>query len=157
MVDVENEYYTAKCSSCALFSSRELIFDEFSAQRDTPAVALASFAKIVENEAAANEQGEFGFKALKQMTKLNFKLQEFDKSLESYKTLLGYTKKGVTRNVAEKSINGILDYVSAETKLDTLKMQEFYEVTIKALEDAKNDVRTWLALSRRVLMIDYSD
>ena len=80
------------------------------------------------------------------MTKLNFKLQEFDKSLESYKTLLSYTKKGVTRNVAEKSINGILDYVSAETRLDTLKMQEFYEVTIKALEDAKNDVSSNLSL-----------
>lgn len=110
------------------------------AQRDTPDVALASFQKIVDNEAASGEQGEFGFKALKQMTKLAFKLGRYDDALRTYKTLLTYTKKGVTRNVAEKSINGILDYVSAESKLETGRMQEFYEVTMTALEEAKNEV-----------------
>lgn len=110
------------------------------AQRDTPDVALASFEKIVSNEAAAGEQGEFGFKALKQMVKLTFKLGRYDEALKHYRTLLSYTKKGVTRNVAEKSINGILDYVSAEQGLPTGSMQEFYEVTMKALEEAKNEV-----------------
>ena len=110
------------------------------AQRDTPDVALASFQKIVDNEAASGEQGEFGFKALKQMTKLAFKLGRYDDALRTYKTLVTYTKKGVTRNVAEKSINGILDYVSAESMLETGRMQEFYEVTMSALEEAKNEV-----------------
>lgn len=110
------------------------------AQRDTPDVALASFQKIVQNEADAGEQGDFGFKSLKQMIKLTFKLGRYDEALRHYKTLLTYTKTGVTRNVAEKSINGILDYVSAESSLETGRMQEFYEVTMKALEDAKNDV-----------------
>lgn len=110
------------------------------AQRDEPDVALASFQKIVDNEAAAGEQGEFGFKALKQMTKLTFRNGRYDEALKHYKTLLTYTKKGVTRNVAEKSINGILDYVSAERKLETGRMQEFYEVTMTALEEAKNEV-----------------
>ena len=73
------------------------------------------------------------------MTKLCFKNGRFDQALQHYKTLLTYIKKAVTRNVAEKSINGILDYVSAEQKLDTTRMQEFYEVTMKALEDAKNE------------------
>ncbi|SCV70584.1 BQ2448_3346 [Microbotryum intermedium] len=121
VVDVENDYYNAK------------------SQRDTPDLALASFQKIVDNEASAGEQGEFGFKALKQMTKLTFRLGRYDEALKYYKTLLTYTKKGVTRNVAEKSINGILDYVSAENKLETGKMQEFYEVTMSALEEAKNE------------------
>ncbi|KAM0788730.1 hypothetical protein ACM66B_002822 [Microbotryomycetes sp. NB124-2] len=121
VVDVENEYYTAK------------------SQREQPDVALASFQKIVDNERAAGEQGEFGFKSLKQMTKLCFRHGRYDEALQHYKTLLTYIKKAVTRNVAEKSINGILDYVSAEQKLDTSKMQEFYEVTMKALEDAKNE------------------
>ncbi|ORY91680.1 PCI domain-domain-containing protein [Leucosporidium creatinivorum] len=120
-VDVENSYYTAK------------------SQRDEPDVALASFQKIVDDEAAAGEQGEFGFKALKQMTKLTFRNGRYDEALKHYKTLLTYTKKGVTRNVAEKSINGILDYVSAESKLETGRMQEFYEVTMTALEEAKNE------------------
>ncbi|GAA5864326.1 hypothetical protein JCM1840_006745 [Sporobolomyces johnsonii] len=121
VVDVENEYYTAK------------------SQRDDPNVALASFQKIVDDEASRGEQGEFGFKALKQMTKLTFRHERYDEALAHYKTLLTYTKKGVTRNVAEKAINRILDYVSAEPKLGTDKMQEFYEVTMKALEEQKND------------------
>lgn len=121
---------TNKCSPASLYL----------AQRDEPDVALASFQKIVNNEATAGEQGEFGFKALKQMTKLTFKHSRYDEALGYYRTLLTYTKKGVTRNVAEKSINGILDYVSAESKLETGRMQEFYEVTMKALEEAKNDV-----------------
>lgn len=92
------------------------------------------------DEASRNEQGDFGFKALKQMTKLTFKHERFDEALGHYKTLLTYTRKGVTRNVAEKAINRILDYVSAEPKLGTEKMQEFYEVTMNALEEQKNDV-----------------
>ncbi|KAM0750615.1 PCI-domain-containing protein [Meredithblackwellia eburnea MCA 4105] len=119
--DTENQYYTAK------------------SQRDTPDVALASFQKIVQSESDSGEQGEFGFKSLKQMTKLTFKLGRYDEALGYYRTLLTYTKKGVTRNVAEKSINGILDYVSAESALETRQMQEFYEVTMRTLEEAKND------------------
>ncbi|GJN89889.1 hypothetical protein Rhopal_002878-T1 [Rhodotorula paludigena] len=121
VVDVENEYYTAKN------------------QRDTPDVALASFQKIVDDESSRDEQGEFGFKALKQMTKLTFRLGRYDEALAHYKTLLTYTKKAVTRNVAEKAINRILDYVSAEDGIGLDKMQEFYEVTMKALEEQKND------------------
>lgn len=75
------------------------------------------------------------------MTKLTFRHGRYDDALKHYKTLLTYTKKGVTRNVAEKSINGILDYVSAEQKLDTAQMQQFYAETMSALEEAKNEVR----------------
>ncbi|GAA5874909.1 hypothetical protein JCM3774_006568 [Rhodotorula dairenensis] len=121
VVDVENDYYTAK------------------SQRDTPDVALESFQKIVSDEEAQNEQGEFGFKALKQMTKLTFKLGRYDDALRHYKTLLTYTKKAVTRNVAEKAINRVLDYVSAEEGVGLDRMQEFYEVTMKALEEQKNE------------------
>ncbi|GAA5992718.1 hypothetical protein JCM10908_006896 [Rhodotorula pacifica] len=121
VVDVENDYYTAK------------------SQRDTPDVALESFQKIVTDEESRNEQGEFGFKALKQMTKLTFKLGRYDAALKHYKTLLTYTKKAVTRNVAEKAINRVLDYVSAEEGVGLDRMQEFYEVTMKALEEQKNE------------------
>lgn len=110
-------------------------------QRDDPPKALASFQKIVNDEQEKGEQTEYGFKALKQMTKLSFKtLHDYDKALAYYNKLLTYTKKAVTRNVAEKGINGILDYVSAESSLETGKMQQFYEVTMTALEEAKNEV-----------------
>lgn len=87
------------------------------------------------------------------MTKLSFKtLRDYDAALAYYQQLLTYTKKAVTRNVAEKGINGILDYVSAESTLETGKMQQFYEVTMTALEEAKNEVsiqqlRSWLTFT----------
>lgn len=109
------------------------------AQRDEPDVALASFQRIVDNENKQGEQSEYGFKALKQMTKLTFRLGRFDAALAHYRVLLSYTKKAVTRNTAEKSINKILDYVSASPAIDTKQMQAFYEVTMQALEDARNE------------------
>lgn len=112
----------------------------------------------MDDESSRDEQGEFGFKALKQMTKLTFRLGRYDEALAHYKTLLTYTKKAVTRNVAEKAINRILDYVSAEDGIGLDKMQEFYEVTMKALEEQKNDVRAlacavslWTSLTPRFL------
>lgn len=109
------------------------------AYRDDPPKALAAFQKIVTSDTDKGEQTDFGFKSLKQMTKLTFKLGRYSDALSYYKLLLSYTKKGVTRNVAEKSINGILDYVSNDTNLETGKMQEFYEVTKEVLEEAKNE------------------
>jgi hypothetical protein len=38
-----------------------------------------------------------GFKALKQLTKITFKLKRFEESLTYYKRLLPYTKSAVTR------------------------------------------------------------
>lgn len=80
-----------------------------------------------------------GFKALKQLTKLTFRLQRFEDSLRYYTRLLPYTKTAVTRNYAEKSINSILDYVSASSELDTALMQKFYDSTNVSLAEAKNE------------------
>lgn len=41
-------------------------------KEDDPKAALASFQKVLELE--GGEKGEWGFKALKQMIKINFKL-----------------------------------------------------------------------------------
>lgn len=80
-----------------------------------------------------------GFKALKQLTKITFKMHRFEDSLGYYKRLLPYTKSAVTRNYAEKSINSILDYVSASSDIDTALMQKFYDETNKSLAEAKNE------------------
>lgn len=37
-------------------------------------------------------KGEWGFKALKQMTKINFKLGRYDEMMKRYKQLLTYIK-----------------------------------------------------------------
>lgn len=117
--DLENKYYQAKnCKS------------------DNAAKALADWRSIVETE---NPKGEWGFKALKQSTKLNFHTGNYQGALKTYTELLDYCQSAVTKNTAEKSINGILDYVSAAQDLDTSLMQQWYEVTQKALQAAKND------------------
>lgn len=54
-VDLENQYYNSK-----------------SLKEDDPKAALASFQKVLDLE--GGEKGEWGFKALKQMIKINFKL-----------------------------------------------------------------------------------
>ncbi|CDQ96330.1 unnamed protein product [Oncorhynchus mykiss] len=53
-VDLENQYYNSKAL-----------------KEDDPKAALISFQKVLELE---GEKGEWGFKALKQMIKMNFKL-----------------------------------------------------------------------------------
>jgi COP9 signalosome complex subunit 2 len=84
-----------------------------------------------------------GFKALKQSTKLLFlSLRRPSQALKTYTQLLTYTKSAVTRNYSEKTINGILDYVGGgkggPVEVDVL--EQFYQVTRDALEEAKNEV-----------------
>lgn len=50
-----------------------------------------------------------------------------------------------SRSTAEKAINGILDYVSNSSELDTTVMQQFYESTLTSLAEAKNEVRAMAA------------
>ncbi|KAJ8967243.1 hypothetical protein NQ317_010823 [Molorchus minor] len=92
-VDLENQYYNSKAL-----------------KEDEPTAALASFQKVLDLE--SGEKGEWGFKALKQMIKINFKLGNFEEMMTRYKQLLTYIKSAVTRNHSEKSINSILDYIS---------------------------------------------
>lgn len=120
--DVENMYYTAK-----------------SKKEDNPEQSLKEFRAIVEQE---EEKGDWGFKALKQSTKLLYlTLRRPNDALKTYQELLTYTKSAVTRNYSEKTINGILDYVGGgkggPVEVDVL--EEFYEATKKALEDARNE------------------
>ena len=84
-----------------------------------------------------------GFKALKQSTKLLFLvLRRPQDALQSYTQLLTYTKSAVTRNYAEKTINGILDYVGGGKggKVEVNVLEKFYQATKDALTEAKNDV-----------------
>ncbi|KAF7303021.1 PCI domain-containing protein [Mycena kentingensis (nom. inval.)] len=133
--DVENMYYKAK-----------------SKKEDNPEEALKEFRAIVEQE---DEKGDWGFKALKQSTKLLFlALRRPTDALKTYTELLTYTKSAVTRNYSEKSINGILDYVGGGKGgviVDVDVLEQFYQVTKNALEEAKNErlsVKTNLKLAK---------
>jgi COP9 signalosome complex subunit 2 len=132
--DVENMYYKAK-----------------SKKEDDPEEALKEFKTIVDQE---EEQGDWGFKALKQSTKLLYIiLKRPNDALKTYTQLLTYTKSAVTRNYSEKTINGILDYVggSKGATADVDVLEKFYQATLKALQEAKNDrlsVKTNLKLAK---------
>jgi len=120
-VDLENQYYNSK-----------------SLKEKDPKAALESFQRVLDLE--NGEKGEWGFKALKQMIKINFRLGNFGEMMTRYKQLLTYIKSAVTRNHSEKSINSILDYISTSKQMELL--QNFYETTLDALRDAKNE-RLW--------------
>ncbi|KAK3847187.1 MAG: PCI domain-containing protein [Linnemannia gamsii] len=128
-VDLENKYYNAKGH-----------------KEDEPETALAEFQGVVEAE---TEKGDWGFKALKQMVKLSFKMGNYDKTLEYYNQLLPYTKAAVTRNYSEKSINNILDFISSSS--DMVFMEKFYQTTLNSLKETNNDrllVKTNLKLAK---------
>ncbi|KAL1503036.1 hypothetical protein AB1Y20_011105 [Prymnesium parvum] len=119
-VNVENQYYNSK----GLLDS------------DVEA-ALQGFRDVISME---EEKGEWGFKAYKQMVKLQFKQKKFTEMMQSYKEMLTYIKSAVTRNYSEKVINKVLDLVSGSQQMDLL--QTFYETTLVALQEAKNE-RLW--------------
>ncbi|KAL0951795.1 hypothetical protein HGRIS_008462 [Hohenbuehelia grisea] len=140
-VDLENMYYKAK-----------------SKKDDDPEGALTDFRAIVDQE---EEKGDWGFKALKQSTKVLFlTLHRPADALVTYTQLLTYTKSAVTRNAAEKTINGILDYVGAggvgkgkgaNVRVEVDVLENFYQATKDALENAKNErlsVKTNLKLAK---------
>ncbi|PAV60007.1 hypothetical protein WR25_18053 [Diploscapter pachys] len=91
--------------------------------------------------------GEWGFKALKQMIKITFSAGDYSVMLDHYRCLLKYIKSAVTKNYSEKSINSILDYISTSKQMDLL--QQFYEITLDALRDARND-RLWFKTNTKL-------
>lgn len=87
-----------------------------------------------------------GFKALKQTVKLYYRLGKYKEMMESYRVMLTYIRSAVTRNYSEKCINNIMDFVSGSASQNFGLLQEFYQTTLKALEEAKNEVRELLCL-----------
>lgn len=60
--------------------------------------------------------------------------------MQAYREMLTYIKSAVTRNYSEKCINSIMDFVSGSASQNSGLLQEFYQTTLKALEEAKNEV-----------------
>ena len=84
-----------------------------------------------------------GFKALKQTVKLYYRLARYQEMMDSYRVMLTYIRSAVTRNYSEKCINNIMDFVSGSASQNFSLLREFYQITLKALEDAKNEVSLW--------------
>ncbi|KAG5438892.1 hypothetical protein PCANB_002222 [Pneumocystis canis] len=121
-IDIENIYYHAK-----------------SIKEEDPLFAIEEFKRIIPLETT---KGSWGFRSLKQIMKLLFKLGHKQNMIEYYKRLLTYTKSPVTKNYSEKSIQNILDYVSLDNDVEF--MEEIYSETLKSLKEIKNE-RLWLS------------
>eukprot|EP00158_Paraphelidium_tribonemae_P003297 Partr_v1_DN26027_c0_g1_i4_m501 putative cop9 signalosome complex subunit len=97
-VQLENMYYTAK-----------------SRKEAQPALAVSDFDRVLEIEESASGTGEteWGFKALKQLSKVHLLLGNIDKCLLSYSRLLKRDVGGgvITRNYFEKSISNLMDHL----------------------------------------------
>ncbi|KAL8095152.1 hypothetical protein AgCh_036559 [Apium graveolens] len=131
-VDIENQYY----------NSKGLV------ETDAEG-ALAGFAEVVEMEP---EKAEWGFKALKQTVKLQYRLGRYKEMMESYRVMLTYIKSAVTRNYSEKCLNSIMEFVSGSASQNFGLLQEFYQTTLKALEEAKNE-RLWFKTNLKLCKI----
>jgi len=131
-VQISNCYYTSKGSMEA-----------------EPRDSLEGFRQILDME---GEKGEWGFKALKQIVKLEFTLGQHEKMLKSYQRLLGYVQSSVPRNMSEKVINSLIEKVS--TSADHQLLDKFYEMTLDALKEIKNE-RFWFKTQLRVAKMKF--
>ncbi|CAM9778391.1 unnamed protein product [Ectocarpus sp. 4 AP-2014] len=135
-VGLENSYYSAKALKAEDPKAAVEAFREARRKRQGPQAGGWGAGVMGQEE----EQGIWGFKALKQMMKLLFKMSAFQEFTDCYTQLLGYTKGAVTQNVGEKGVNSVLDYVSSSNDWTLLK--GFYEQTLDTLREHKNN-RLW--------------
>ncbi|KAK3497625.1 signalosome subunit 2 [Neurospora hispaniola] len=139
-VDIENKYYNAKQTKTS-----------------DPEEALQEFLSIPPLE---QEKGDWGFKALKQAIKLEFKLKRYQEATEHYEELLTYVKSAVTRNYSEKSIDNMLNYI--EKGYDDPKavqcIEKFYSLTLQCFQSTNNE-RLWLKTNIKLarLLLDRKD
>ncbi|KAL9101029.1 MAG: hypothetical protein Q9163_003671 [Psora crenata] len=124
-VGIENKYYNAK-----------------QMKADNPGEATVEFLCL---PAMEEEKGDWGFKGLKQATKLEFKLGKYDEAVQHYTELLTYVKSAVTRNYSEKSINNMLDFIEkgADDEKAYQCMEKFYSQTLESFHSTNNE-RLWL-------------
>jgi COP9 signalosome complex subunit 2 len=114
--------------------------------------ALQGFQQVLTME---GDKGEWGFKALKQIVKLHFRLGNHPAMLSAYKDLLAYANcSGITRNAAEKKINSVLDFISSQST-DSNLLQDFYGLTLSALAEAKNE-RLWFKTNVKLANLWFS-
>ena len=130
-----------------------------------PREALEGFRQILDMEAEKGEwyvvpfvlkarpnAGERGFKALKQITKLEFALGDHEKVIKSYQRLLLYVPSAVPRAISEKAINSLIESVSASPSRQML--EEFYGMTLQVLKQTKNE-RFWFKTLLRVAKLKF--
>mmetsp|Transcript_41107 Transcript_41107/g.101418 ORF Transcript_41107/g.101418 Transcript_41107/m.101418 type:complete len:144 (-) Transcript_41107:727-1158(-) len=101
-MDIENQYY----------SSKGLVVSDASE-------ALSGFREVVR---MGGDTGDWGFKALKQIVKLQLKLRNYESVRSSYREMLSYIKSADPRNL-QKVILKIFEHVSTSGEIALLQVQ----------------------------------
>lgn len=81
------------------------------------------------------------------MIKIQCRLGNSEGMVEAYRQLLQYAGV-VTRNAAEKKINSVLDFVSAQAQ-DAQLLQDFYSLTLDTMAESKNE-RLWFKTNMKL-------
>ncbi len=105
------------------FSARRSSYSEITAKKEeSPEQALKEFAAIVDQD---NPMSDWYTVPMYQLLSNS-----------------SHTKSTVTRNYAEKTINGILDYVGGGKggPVEVTVLEKFYQATKDALQEARNEV-----------------
>lgn len=122
-VAIENQYFTSK----------DLMDDNMQK-------AIAGFEKVLEMEKEMNgEKGEWSFKALKRLIKLEFTLGNYNRVVKYYDSLLTFNTI-LTPDQIFRGINKVLDIVSSSEQTDLIL--EMYEKSLNSMKSAKNE-STW--------------
>ncbi|CAK4629653.1 unnamed protein product [Aphanomyces euteiches] len=141
-VQMENQYYSAK----GLREEKNLPSEEVE----------AAFQSVLDLD--ETNDSIWGFRALKQLIKWEIRHQALEKAMKHYEMLLHRiaTSSTITRNMGEKGVNGVLDFVSSHpvapnaTSKDEnaaaawVILQQFYEKTLETLQqkESRNE-RLW--------------
>eukprot|EP00040_Diaphanoeca_grandis_P023519 m.128115 g.128115 ORF g.128115 m.128115 type:complete len:455 (+) comp29315_c1_seq1:339-1703(+) len=139
-VDIENEFEKA-----------------LQYMEDDPEEALVLFEKVVELE---QPPGEWGFKAVRQTITLCMKMQNYEKMLTGYKSLLTYGKSAVSQNESEEAITEIIELVGGHKKVELL--QQIFDLTMLNLSESREDItndRMWFKLNVKLgkMYLDVED
>ncbi|KAJ1677965.1 hypothetical protein EV182_005069, partial [Spiromyces aspiralis] len=134
----EGTYYKAKEMLTRLYACKRDYGGggDVGLRESDPQQAIHLFRLVVDTE-AERQKGEWGFRALKQMTKQCLRQRKHQEALEHYKEVLAYARSAVQRDYGEGSINKMLDRIS---DLNIELVKKFYRVTLDALEEANNVV-----------------
>ena len=126
--DIENQFYAAK----------DLVGED-------PAGAISGFRSILglEAEREGKGKGEWGFKALKQLVKLQGAQGQFAPMMESYGLLLAHTETAVTRTVGEKGISSVLASLKESARDHADHLERVYQMTLEHLRCGASNERLW--------------
>lgn len=132
---LENAYYSAK-----------------SLKEDDLQGALKALTELRDRIAQEEmeDPGDWGFKVLKQLTKIKLRLGDPKGALEDYTRLLTWISpesgKKLSKNYTEKSLDRLLETVGFSSRTDSSLLEAFYQRTLDALGGGRME-RQWVRIT----------